>query len=97
MARGAPQTFSSCLAAALHYCEAYRHPEFLGKYSFPLYATHFPLRNVLGNWVADHPDVSAAENAAVVFAFVVAALALAYLCMQAIDALVRLLSPRKTA
>ena len=68
---------------------------FLGKYSFPLYATHFPLRNVLGNWVADHPDASAAENAAVVFAFVVAALALAYLCMQAIDALVRLLSGRK--
>lgn len=60
---------------------------FLGRYSFPLYATHFAFREPLAIWVREHPDAPFSRHAAVVFAVVVAALALGWVAMCADDAL----------
>lgn len=58
----------------------------LGKFSFPLFATHFQFRCVMGNWLKTHPNVSTADavlfglgTAAVMFAF-------AYAAMRLVDA-----------
>lgn len=56
---------------------------FLGRYSFPLYATHFAFRQPLALWVKAHPDAPLSRHLAVVFAVVVAALALAWIAMRA--------------
>lgn len=65
---------------------------FLGKFSFPLYATHWPFRFSLGKWVVAHRNATFAQNVTTIAAYVIGALALAYLAMLASDALVRRLS-----
>jgi len=69
-----------------------RFCRFAGRFSFPLYATHFPLRIVLWLWVDGHPDATPARHAAVVFSIVVATLALAWVAMCAAEKLTERLS-----
>lgn len=68
---------------------------FLGKFSFPLYVTHWPFRVSLGTWVADHPNATFAQNLSTVVAYVAGALALACLAMKAADVLADLLTGKR--
>ena len=68
---------------------------FMGRYSFPLYATHFPVRIALGIWRRSAPaDAPWTHHAALIFSATVISLALAWLAMKAVDALTRAARPR---
>lgn len=68
---------------------------FMGRYSFPLYATHFPVRIALGVWRRSAPaDAPWTHHAALIFSATVISLALAWLAMKAVDALTRAARPR---
>jgi len=70
---------------------------FMGRYSFPLYATHYPFTTLLRAWIEDHPSVPASGHAACVFALLVAMAAVAWLAMLGADRLAGLLSPSATS
>lgn len=55
---------------------------FMGRFSFPLYATHFPLRIVLRNWIQDNPSAPYSRHVAMMIAIVAATIALAWIGMK---------------
>ena len=68
---------------------------FMGRYSFPLYATHFPVRIALGIWRRSAPvDAPWTHHAALIFSATVISLALAWFAMRAADTLTRAVRPR---
>ena len=66
---------------------------FMGRYSFPLYATHFPVRIALGVWRRSAPvDAPWTHHAALIFSATVISLALAWLAMKAADGISNMLA-----
>lgn len=59
---------------------------FLGAYSFPLYATHYPMTMLHRAWLAAHPGASAPMNLAVCCAFAFFAFINAWAAMRATEA-----------
>jgi len=62
---------------------------FLGRYSFPLYATHYPFRNVMMRWLRAHPDAPDAHCIAVAVGTAVVMLVFAWAAMKASEAIER--------
>jgi len=60
---------------------------FMGRYSFPLYATHYPFTTVLRKWLAAHPDLPASVQAAFIFTLLVLIVVTAYLALLGADRL----------
>jgi len=58
---------------------------FMGRYSFPLYATHYPFTTLLRHWISDHRALPTSTHAACIFALIVAMVAVAWLAMQGAD------------
>jgi len=57
----------------------------LGRFSFPLYATHYPLTLMERAWAAAHPDAPLSMHLAVVGAFTVFAAINAYVALRLMD------------
>lgn len=60
---------------------------FLGRYSFPLYATHYPFRTVMMRWIRANPDAPVAHSVAVMAGTAVVMLVFAWAAMKASEAI----------
>ena len=63
--------------------------KFLGRISYPLYITHYPMIYVQMNWAARHADAPLGTHIWVASAIFAASLAIAYACVKVYDEPVR--------
>lgn len=59
---------------------------FMGSYSFPLYATHYPLREIQRLWIAAHPEASMTLHIAAGLAFAFFAFVNGWVAMRIVGA-----------
>ena len=59
---------------------------FMGKFSFPLFATHYQFRVAMMTWLKANPNASTGAQIAVIAATAVVMLVFAYAAMKAVDA-----------